>query len=1532
MRKILGLDLGTNSIGWSLIQHNFVKKEGNILGLGSRIIPMSKDVLDKFGSGQSHSQTAERTGYRGTRRLYQRDNLRRERLHRVLNILGFLPEHYSNAIDFDNKPGQFYGDKEVKLNYQQVKNNSIFTYEFIFINSFYEMLAEFKEKHPNLFNKKTNGEETKIPYDWTIYYLRKKALKEKITEQELAWIILNFNQKRGYYQLRGEEEETDTDKQKEFCELIVREVIDSGEEVKGNKLYNVIFENGWEYDKQITKPKDWLNKSKEFIVTTSTTKKGEIKRTFKTVNSEEDWIAIKKKTEQDIKKTDKTVGQYIYESLLENPKQKIRGKLVKTIERKFYKDELKYILVKQVQLHDKLKDKKMYKACVEELYHRNEAYKKSIINKDFAYLFIEDIIFYQRPLKSQKSNISGCAYETRTYKKIVDGKEVTETKAIKSIPKSHPLYQEFRLWQFLQNLKIYQKEAFINGKPTIDLNVTDTILENEDVWIELFDYLNTRKDVEQKHVIDFLVKQERIAKQEKDNYRWNYVEDKTYPANSTKAQFLSRLKKVENLDLNYLLTEEFEQGLWHIIYSVSDKIEFEKALKKFAKRYNLDVDSFFESFRKFPPFDSEYGAYSLKAIKKILPLMRRGKYWKREEISNDVLYKADSIKERLESVGFQKTKIDETVVDDEVQKQVLKSFADFSDKSMIQGLNTYQACYLVYSRHSEAIETSKWNAPSDIDDYLKNFKQHSLRNPIVEQVVTETLRVVRDIWSYYGNGDKNFFDEIHIELGREMKNPANIREKISKRQQENENTNQRIRKVLTELMSDSAVEGDVRPHSPSHQEILKIYEEGVYQNPDTNFSKVSPEEIDKIRKSNSPTLSDIKRYKLWLEQGYRSPYTGKIIPLGKLFTTEYQIEHIIPQARYFDDSLSNKVICESEVNQLKANMTAYEFIKNKGGSIVDLQHGETVKLLDLESYEQACNQYYKKNKAKLIKLLSEDIPDGFIERQMNDTRYISKLVKGLLSNIVKDEDEQATTSKYLISVTGAITDKLKQEWGLNDKWNEIVADRFKRMNELTKSQEFGYFDQSINTFRTLVPDELQKGFNKKRIDHRHHALDALVIACTNRRHIQYLNGLNNEKENYALRDSLLVKNQNGYYTRVFQMPWQNFPTTVKNSLSKTVVSFKQNLRVINKTTNKTWQWVEKNGKLKKQLVKQTKGDSWAIRKPMHKETVSGKVNVRICKTVSFATGIKEWDSLVDKNLKGILKRLIAEGKDKKAIDKYFKDHPYQQEGKTVKQVEAYTYTSNATATRTLLTESFTQKQLENVTDSGIKKILENHLKNYIDEMGNEHFDLAFNSDGVAVLNENIIGLNGGKKHQPIYGVRVYEEGSKFNVGYTGNKASKYVEAAKGTNLFFAIYWNEEMQKREYETIPFNVVIEHQKQVAHLPKEERTLVPINNEKGQFLFSLSPNDLVYVPSEEEIENPSLVNFNSMTDDQVKRIYKAVSSSGSQCFFIQGCVANAIANKVEFSALNKMEKSIDDIMIKDVCWKLEVDRLGNITKLIR
>ena len=218
MKKILGLDLGTNSIGWAVVnaetetrmveneyqsgEKTYLKPIG-ISSAGSRIIPMSADILGDFDKGNSISQTADRTKSRMARRIRERNLLRRERLLRVLKKIGFFPEHFANQI---NEYGKFLNYDEPKLAW---KKNPEGKNEFLFQQSFNEMLEDFKKNQPELVPVKENGEQRKVPYDWTIYYIRKKALTQKISKEELAWILLQFNQKRGYYQLRGEDDEDD---------------------------------------------------------------------------------------------------------------------------------------------------------------------------------------------------------------------------------------------------------------------------------------------------------------------------------------------------------------------------------------------------------------------------------------------------------------------------------------------------------------------------------------------------------------------------------------------------------------------------------------------------------------------------------------------------------------------------------------------------------------------------------------------------------------------------------------------------------------------------------------------------------------------------------------------------------------------------------------------------------------------------------------------------------------------------------------------------------------------------------------------------------------------------------------------------------------------------------------------------------------------------------------------------------------------------------------------------------------------------
>lgn len=101
MSNILGLDLGTNSIGWAVVDN----EQKTIVNAGSRIIPMDEATLGQYETGNLKSQASVRTDFRSIRRLYERAKLRRERLLRVLHVMGFLPEHFDNQIDFINHLG-----------------------------------------------------------------------------------------------------------------------------------------------------------------------------------------------------------------------------------------------------------------------------------------------------------------------------------------------------------------------------------------------------------------------------------------------------------------------------------------------------------------------------------------------------------------------------------------------------------------------------------------------------------------------------------------------------------------------------------------------------------------------------------------------------------------------------------------------------------------------------------------------------------------------------------------------------------------------------------------------------------------------------------------------------------------------------------------------------------------------------------------------------------------------------------------------------------------------------------------------------------------------------------------------------------------------------------------------------------------------------------------------------------------------------------------------------------------------------------
>ncbi len=1542
MKRILGLDLGTNSIGWALIESDFKNKEGKILGSGSRIIPMSQAVLNDFSKGITKSQTAERTDKRGVRRLYERSKLRRERLHRILNPLGFLPNHYSDAIDFEKRLGQYYPNQEPKFSYLPTKDEDG-KYKFLFEDAYEDMELEFRKRHPNLpkFNKK--GKRFKLPEDWTLYYLRKKAVNEEISKEELGWILLNFNQKRGYYQERDETEQKETNSVKEYHELKVKEVIETVEKVEGKTLYNIMFDkdDGWLYDKKTTKPEDWIGKTREYIVSISELKDGTIKRSFREVDSESDWEAIKKKTEDDVDQ--QNIGTYIYNALLNKPTQKIRGKLVQTIDRDFYFREMKAILDKQKEFHPELSDPKLYEKVVKHLYPYNLEHQKNLLqNKNlFNHLFLRDVIFYQRPLKSQKGNIAKCKFEYRIYK--VKDSENIKKEYIRCMPSSHPLYQEFRVWQLVYNLRLLKREATIDGKLTTNIDVTDNFLSNQKDWENLFEWIYTRKEITQQQFVSYFIKD----KKEKTLYRWNYQdnENEKIVANETYSILSPKLEKIDKNKLN----QELEIRLWQILYSVTDKNQYETAIRKIAAENNFSEETI-QKLIKAPIIKKEYGAYSEKAIRKLLSVMRLGKYWDISKINIKTT-------ERINSL------IDGEFLDG-IKNNVREKLVDFNTVNEFQGLPLWLASYVVYDKHSE-VDVTIWNTTKDLDDFVHSFKQHSLRNPIVEQILLETYRTVSDIWKQYAKKSnipfkteidektkkeikvyERIFDEIHVEIGRDLKNPKKVRERIYDNNNTQKNTNQRISKLLFELKNDG-VEA-VNPKSKSQFEKLKIFEDGIL----SSFSEKELKDItlDKkqtvysISRNSNPSTSEIIKYKAWLEQKYQSPYTGLIIPLSDLFTDKYEIEHIIPQSKFLDNSFKNKIVCETEVNKLKDNRTAYGFILEFAESEVPLNFPKngrtTVKIFSKTDYESFVKQNYSGRKKD--NLLQDEINQSFTEQQKTNMRYISKVALKALSNIVREEKEQESTSKNCIPVQGSVTAILRKEWGLSNVWNLLMTPRFKRLNLLTSGDEndglFGRYPiidgQKKNFFLPDVPIEFKTDFDIKRIDHRHHAMDAIIIAAATRQHINYINN-DHAKENtkrydlgLVLRDTKEIQKKDhltGNTTEHivlgnYKKPWTNFTVDAKDSLNEIIISFKQNLRTINKNINNYQSFkdenrnlrFDKNGNPKKANTRQISGNgsgnkkNYAVRKPMHEDTYYG---------------------------------ILKNGKD---------------EGRLV--------------IRKTIDTSFDEKKIKDISSGSVRKILLNHLKqdkyqNQVDEKGKEIIatELAFSVEGIEDMNNNLLILNDGRFHHPIYKARItFEKGKKFPIREIENKdgevqLTKFVKSASGTNLYFCIYKNKDGERKYY--VPnFEEILEIQKSEINLPLKQKKNVPENHPEFpnfKLLFYLQPNDLVFVPNEEE----AISNNISFDTIDYSKLYKFVDGSGTTANFIPMYSSTVIYNvkqnserkifaekyDLDFNELIKNEyglgspqlknqNTIEGVQVKSLCWKLKIDRLGNITKVTK
>ena len=1366
-------------------------------------------------------------------------------------------------------------------------------------------------------------------------------------------------------------------------------------------------ETGWIKEQQSRFTPKWKDTKRDFIIKTRYDEhgnrilKGADKGRNISIPKEEDWTLMKLKTETsltnfNVKNNTKGVASFIYYNLLQNPKQKIKGDLVTVIERDYYRDELDAIYKNQEKFHPELQNRELYEQAITLLYPNNLNHQKTIRELDFNYLIKEDVLLYQRDLKSKKSLIADCVYESRSYKDTTTGEYITTP--LKAIHKYNPLYQEYRLWQFIKRLKVIKQKDVINDEIRINIDVTNQYIKDTEIKEKLFEYLNDKDYVTEKNIINFISKAYNDKSINVDNYKWNFVSEKE-PCNTTRYEFILRTKRIKGFDYKLFLSPENEYQLWHFFYSVKRKDEFYKGLNsllsKLLERVGISQDflpELVKNFSSFGGYPNDYGTYSEKAIKKLLPFLRLGKYWNRKDVEDIQKNITHDIKQKV---------LDKEEINGEIE--------DF------QGLWISSACYLAYGRYSEVGEVQFWESPYDIEKYLKEeFKQHSLNNPVVEKVLVETLHLVKDIWMYFGEeigkdetGNiiyKKFFDRIHIELGREMKKNNKQKERDDKQNKGNRKANERIVEILKELKRENVL---LEVKSPFQQEKLRILEESLlasieYDKDITEYDisngTISKKQIKEIvsKEFSKISRSDFERYKLWLDQRYQSPYTGKFIKLSDLFDRKkYEIEHIFPQERITLNTLDNKIICETEVNKEKKANTGYGFILSANEKEVFCTvHNEKVKILNVDDYEQLVNRNFTGKKKEI--LLSKEIPDDFTNSQKVNMQYISKMAMKLLSNIVREKDEDTYRSKHVLATNGTITSTLKRHWKLNDTWNELIAPRFKRLNELTNSKLFGDY-RNINghdVFDNTVPEEINKNLDFKRIDHRHHALDALIIALTTEEHVQYLNNISsvnednedNEKklETRKKLKSLLTNSRRSFNDEkewYFLPPAQKktangiveyeycfkdksskvFKDIAKEALESTVASFKQKNRIIRQRWNKYF----KNESGEVQILKEENLKSkqkYNVRQALHDATFYSRINLQRYTTITSIEEVLKKDlMIVNEKIRDEIKSLKNQ---KKSIDEII--NILSQKYKSVEVYEKHIASRyNGELEKLSSTPSNEiEDKIRTITDTGIQKILLNHIKNYqgkTDEDGNiiPPQTLAFSPEGIKEMNDNIRALNGGKFHQPIYKVRTESKmGKAFVVSENEDKSHKIVKTAGDSNFYCGVY--QKGRNRKFYVPTLRDSIESLKQ-GYEPCPKFHPEDIEFERQ---FVLNPSDLVYVPTDEEKENPNQVDFSNLTTEQKKRIYKFTDGSGTTMNFVPCNISSVIIdlkkdthgkfkNKMRFNEFvetkkgnkvnqkdlfneiglgsenkSKNQKAITGEMIKDDCIKLKIDRLGNIS----
>ncbi len=1219
-RKILGLDLGTNSIGWAVVEEaENADEQSSIVKLGVRVNPLTVDEQQNFEKGKSIPTNAERTLKRSMRRNLQRYKLRRENLLDVLQQHGLISD---STILSENGNGTTFETYRLRAKAAT---------EAITLEQFVRVLLMINKKRGYKSSRKVKNDEDGQLIDGM--GIAQRLYNENLTPGELSleWLKSGKKHLPDFYRsdLQAEFDKI-WDFQKQFYpDILTDDLRDKLKNRNEKQTWAICAQPfGIEGIKRTTKGEELKLENYEWRVKSLREQMSleelaiVLQKVNAQLNNSSGYLGAISDRSKELFFNHQTVGQYQMAELDKNPNYSLKNQV---FYRQDYLDEFEKIWETQAQFHKEL-------------------------TPDLKKEIRDVVIFYQRPLKSQKSLISFCELESRQIKVEINGKEKTKTIGCRVCPKSSPLFQEFKIWQTLNNIQISGK---VIPKNTADLFGNDNSCEDGKRFLTqeekeiLFAELNLKEKLSKTDVLKLLNKKGK-------EFELNYKE---IDGNKTNAALLKAYQNIIELsgrgeydfskmkasdvehcvasifaELGYntdilhfdalLEGDAFEQQpaykFWHLLYSFegdSSKLGNDKLIDKISQLYGFDKTA--ATILANVAFLPDYGCLSTKAMRKILPYMKSG----------------DEYSVACEKAGYRHSK--RSLTKEELENKVLK-------------------------------------------DSLDLLPRNSLRNPVVEKILNQMIHVVNSVISTYGKPD-----EIRIELARELKKSAKEREELSQAINANTAEHERYRTIL--------------------QNEFHI---------------------------KNPTKNDIVRYKLYLEledNGFRTLYSDTYIPSEKLFSKEFDIEHIIPQARLFDNSFSNKTIEARSVNIEKSNATAYDYICRKYDEAGVAAYKSRIEKL-------YANKKISRTKYKNLLMHEADIPSGFIDRDLRDSQYIAKKAREILEDVVK----------VVVPTTGMVTDRLREDWQLVDVMKELNFPKYEKLDMVEYEEHIDYATGEIRYVKKI------KDWTKRN-DHRHHAMDALTIAFTKSSFIQYLNNLNARvqkgaddyidldcvevgklsKEDrtsvvYGIERKELERDKKGKLRFKPPMPLDEFRAEAKRQLENILISTKAKNKVVTRNINV----VQKRDGVQKVVQLTPRGQ-------LHNETIYGQMKRYVVKSEKINGAFdKEKIATVTRPCyrEALLARLAQfDGDAKKAFTgkNSLEKNPIFLNEEHTAQVPERVKTVTFETIYTIRKEINKDLKVDKVIDTKIRKILERRLEEFGGDTGK-----AFSN-----LDENPIWLN-----------------------------------------------------------------------------------------------------------------------------------------------------------------------------------------------